>query len=69
MSAMLLALVVTSVTLFTLCYVIAADQPFFEMWRTNVSASLPEPFDVRWKDVTVQQMLDHVSGITNGEAQ
>jgi hypothetical protein len=47
---------------------VAADNRFWDMWKENVSWSLPDPSDARVYEITVKHLLDHVSGMTYGEA-
>jgi hypothetical protein len=44
-----------------------ADSRFFTLWRRNVSSSLPEPLDPRVKQITIQQLIYHTSGFSNGK--
>jgi hypothetical protein len=40
------------------------SQMFYELW-VNTIGPLPEPLDLKFKQITIQMLIDHVSGMTN----
>ena len=42
------------------------NQSFYDLWNANVSITpLPQPLDLRVKNITIRQLLDHKSGFDN----